>query len=588
MSHKKMLQIVTIRRKTLKQFHKIFYLVAFLSYLSACTSATAPVNKETPTPKTNHAIQIEPQKGRIDVETAIARSLKYNVDAIKTQIQPKFTGDEARTNASANLSKLRENKTLSLGTSLKELDFAILYTITNIETHPDNINSYLTQMATQNITLAAIKAHKSAMFANKKIFKIRQTIRQYQKQIRNLAKKQPNNSIAYQKDLENSIYKLNSLSEQLDKNIKDFAQLTKIDTNKIGFDSNGFYDNMVLAAQSSPEPYVRNALQQRIEAINFPSVSFEDIQQDVSLNQPITTASIKGVHINDTDYYQALIKQSDEQASLLLESTLSYQKAGKRKKQKILPELQKELNKSIYLQTMLAYELAKKTSIDYEAQKDSTKKLSQQIQELRKISKLTPQQHAELLQKNIDLIENEIIEDQILAERSIAVVALKIYSGQAYMPAGLLEKNINQISSYIKQSFGKNLPIQKSNTTNVEKTSINPDYQPEEPDNWAHKENWLEELMNETKTNSSKKTNNKSKPKTKMQLGSFIDKNTAIEEWKKLSSKYNELSKYQPNYELVNIAGINFYRLIIKSPQGAFGDLCSKLRQQGTECLLQE
>lgn len=583
-----MLQIVTIRRKTLKQFQKIFYLVAFLSYLSACSSTTNTVDKEIPTPKTNHTLQIESQKGRIDVETAIARSLKYNIDAIKTQIQPKFIGEEARTNASTNLLKLREDKTLSLGTSLKELDFAILYTITNIETHPDNINSYLTQMATQNITLAAIKSHKSAMFANKKISKIHQTIRQYQKQIRNLAKKQPNNSIAYQKDLENSIYKLNTLSEQLDQNIKDFTQLTKIDTHKIGFDSNGFYNNTILTAQSNPEPYVRNALQQRIETINFPSLSFEEIQQDVSKNQPITTANIKGIHINDTDYYQSLIKQSDEQATLLLQTTLAYQKASKRKKQKIIPVLQKELHKSIYLQTTLAYELAKKTSLDYEAQKDFTKKLSQQIQELRKISKLTPQQHAELLQKNIELIENEIIEDQILAERTMAVIALKIYSGQAYIPTGLLEKNIKQISNYIKQSLGKNLPILKSNTTNLETPPVNLDYLPEEPDNWAHKENWLEDLMKETKTNIKKNTNKISKPKTKIQLGSFIDKNTAIEEWKKLSTKYTELSKYQPNYELATIAGIKFYRLIIKSPQGDFNNLCAKLRQQNVECLLQE
>ena len=184
-----MLQIVTKRSTKLSILKKITYFLAVSVLLTSCASSPQPVDKEASSETSVQPIHIEPQKGRISVENSISRAFKYNQNNLKKQITPKFFGQEAKESAFANLHKLREGQAPNLATSLKELDFATLYASVNYAQHPDKTDTILNQIVAQNITMAAIKAHKNALFANKKTFELRRLVRQYQKQIEAILKK---------------------------------------------------------------------------------------------------------------------------------------------------------------------------------------------------------------------------------------------------------------------------------------------------------------------------------------------------------------------------------------------------------------
>ena len=578
----------------MKYSRKICYFFAVLSFLTSCSTANAPVDKPSNT-ETKHIIQIEPTKGRLNVETSAARALKYNLEAVKHRIQPKFIGEEARENALINLRKLRENQPQSLATSLKELDFAILYTSVNLQTHPDKIDAYLTQATAQNIVLGAIKSHKNTMYSNKKIFELRRKIRQQQKQIESLIKKASSTESPYRKELENSIDALILLTKQLEQNVADFKQLVKADSAKIELEGKGFYDRTILPPQSTAEPYQRTAFSQRQEMKDFSPTSFESIDQTFKQEQPLLSSSVKGFYIADTSAQQYLSSKGDSQASDLLQATLAYQKAGKKKQQKLLAVINEEMSKAVYLQVALAHELAKKISADYEAQKASNKELSQKIRKLEKTSHPSEQQKIDLLHAKIDLIKNELIEDDILAERAMTVTALRFYGEQLYFTPEILKKDISGLANYLKQSFEKKLSSLEAKEKNASSLSENPDIAQETADNWAHKENWLEILMAENKNYNPQKLISKPvsgtkdfNAKTILQLGAFLDKESAAKEWQTLSLEFPELQKYQPLYEQTSAAGIAIFRLVIKSPNGGFKDLCIRLRNRNHECFLRD
>ena len=95
----------------MKRLQKIAYFLIVSLLLNACTTPSQPVDNSS---QKNDIIQIENHKGRLNLETAIARSLKYNIQPVKQQISNKFLGPEARQNAFSNLRKLKEGQSAGL------------------------------------------------------------------------------------------------------------------------------------------------------------------------------------------------------------------------------------------------------------------------------------------------------------------------------------------------------------------------------------------------------------------------------------------------------------------------------------------
>ncbi|MBQ8465426.1 MAG: hypothetical protein IJ545_05395 [Alphaproteobacteria bacterium] len=582
----------------MKILRKIACFVSILGSLTACQTTDTPVDNK---PEVNTSVQIEQPKGHLNVETSVARALKYNQNNIKKVIEPKFLGDEARQNAFANLRKLREGQNPGLAVSLKELDFAILYTTTNYAQHPDKVDMLLTQATAQNLTLGTIKAYKSALYAHKKNFEIQRKIRQYEKQLETLAKKQQksfsDNDLAYKNKLEEMIDNLTQIKQTLAQNSADFRQLVKIDAEKIELNGNSFYNKISLPPQSSADPYLQNAFDNRFELMDFPNFSLEDIDKKITSQYPDNSSSVKGFYIQDTAYQQNLSARADAQASVLLQTMLDYQKAGRSKKNTLRPKLSEELHKAIYLQTETAYQLASRISADYDMQQINLKERRQNIRSLEKVSRPTPKQKLDLLQAKLDLLINENLADQILAEKAMTITALQFYGGQIFITPDFSQKNLSDMSAGLNKAFESKLSARQK--TSAQKTfsqkNKESDLLETNQNDWAHKENWLEDLMTSKAATSSQKIMSRPREestdynaKKTLQLGSFLDKESAAEYWLKISKEFTVLQKYQPFYQKTSVAGIPLFRLIITSPNGGFKNICISLRRRNYECILRD
>ena len=582
----------------MKKLYKIACFISVLSLLSACQTDNSAVDKKT---TTDTSIQIEQPKGRLSVETSVARALKYNQNNIKSLIEPKFLGDEARQNAFTNLRKLREGQNPGLSVSLKELDFAILYTAANNMQHPDKIDMLFNQATAQNLTLGTLKAHKSALYGHKKTFEIQRKIRQYKKQLETFAKKQQKeqlseDDLAYKNKLEDAVDSLNQMIQAFAQNNSDFQQLVKVDAKHIELEGAGFYDKISLPPQSSATPYLEKAFDNRFELMDFPTYSLEEIDKKITDQYPDNSAEVKGFYIQDKAYQQNLSARADAQASVLLQTMLDYQKAGRSKKNTIRPKLSEELHKAIYLQVETAYQLACRASADYEIQRVNIKEIQQNIHKLEKVSRPSLKQKLDLLQARLDLLTNENLADQILAEKAMTLIALQFYSGQIFVTPEFFQKSISEMSNALNKAFKAKLSSNKSaQQTSSIREKNDTDVLKNNKNDWAHKENWLEDLMAEKTQKSSQKLMSKPREtstdynaKKTLQLGAFLDKQAAADYWFKISKEFSDLQKYQPLYQQTTVAGIPLYRLIVSSPQGGFKNLCILLRRNNYECILRD
>lgn len=593
-----MLQIVTKRSNTLKKLRKTVYQLAFILMLSACASPTQPVDNQPQKPTTAAQTVIEPHKGRITPETSVARTLKYNIEAVKQAASAKILGEEARDNAFVNLKKIRENGGSPLSVSLKELDFAILYASAAHSPSPEQIDALFNHIMAQNLVQAALKAHKTALYDQKKIFEVRRKIRQYQKQLAALIKRQKNTAsseLTYKKALEDSIDRLKQMEAEMSQNLNDFYQLTKIDNPKTELEGRRFFDGFVLQPRAKAEDYQAAALTSRPELDGFSRPSLEKTAAAVTAEYPENNDMIKGFYIQDATYLKSLSARGDSLATKLLQTAHDYQKAGRRKKEILTQKLEDELRQAIYTQTELAYSLYTRAAADYEAQQSNLRQLKHDIQKMEKIRKPDEQQQTELLLARISLLENENTADQILAEKAMTIAALQFYGGQISITPEFLQQDIAALSKYFKTALIQKIPDYKISDGGEEHNDFLPEEEKED-NSWAHSENWLETLMSEPRsaTPLPKHQATASQPKidynlyTVLQLGAFVEKNTAEEEWQKLSSIFPELKKYTPAYETASVAGINLYRLQISSPNGGFKELCIKLRRSGHECFLHD
>ena len=584
-----MLQIVTKRRKKLKKICKITYLALVYGLLNACSATNLPPNTPPKKTENTYQIQIEPQKGRISPDISVARSLKYNTNSIKQQSITKFIGEEAYTNAFNNLKRLKENNQNSISTSLKELDFSILFASVNYYQDNNIIDSLFDNIIAQNLIQGTLKSHKNTLYANKKIFEIRRKIRQYQKQLTFLIKKQSQNptdfNSEYKKTLETAIDKLKQIQKEMEQNIHDFKQLTKIDNNNIKLEGKNFFSELNLPANSQASDFQTFGLSNRSELQGFNKLSYNTVSELITYEYPINDRKIKGFYLQDSTYLQNLAVNGDAQAHKLLETIINYQQAPNRKKNKIKEKLEKEFNKAIYLQIELAYALALRTSADYQAQQTNIENIKKEIKYIEKNNRLSNEQKIQLIQLHINLLENENIADQILGEKAVAVSALNFYAGLNQISPSMLNNDIATLSQEIKKMLSQKISDKQNISSKKQKNT-----------HWAKGDNWLEELMTTPqKTPSNSKIMSKPVSSridynkfTILQMGAYLDKSTAENEWKKLSSEISELQKYQPVYEKNYITGIELIRLYIKSPNGGLKDLCSQLRKKHYECILRD
>ena len=196
-------------------------------------------------------------------------------------------------------------------------------------------------------------------------------------------------------------------------------------------------------------------------------------------------------------------------------------------------------------------------------------------------------------EQKISLLNMELQASQILAEKAVAIRAMYFYAGFNPFNAKLYDGKIKDISSNLKVGFNKDA-VEMLSKVQAPQTPVRI-----EDNNWAKKENWLEELL-ENPNPKAEKPITLAQPKgdfepyrgeefnkrTIMQLGSYRYKENADLDWKMLKELYPDLRKYSPVVEQANVRGKPMYRLIIQQENGGFMEMCNKLRADKVGCLL--
>ena len=116
---------------------------------------------------------------------------------------------------------------------------------------------------------------------------------------------------------------------------------------------------------------------------------------------------------------------------------------------------------------------------------------------------------------------------------------------------------------------------------------------------WARGDDWIDSLL-EAKPVAAEKAPKPAEPATAydlysgeeynqrkiMQLGAYKSVKNAELEWEMLQEVYPQLKAYKPTITRSGSGGKMLNRLVIKSKDGGFRDLCNELRRDKVQCIL--
>lgn len=579
-----------------------------------CSSTeNAPANNKIEVDELVFAQNPEPVKGKLDVYTSMARTVKYNVDVTSQEMNKKIFSTEPNSNPKdiiQNALNVKAGSDNPLYDSIRILDYAVLYAMTTLSDNRAYIDSNLYAKSSQNLALAAIKSHKDALFAEKKVKEVRRLIDKEQKKLRDLNAKLERvgklspAELNYKKGLEVALLKLNELQGALAYNMVEYSHLIKGEAKDLKLEGRMFYElddfDKKLTVKAFQSSAFRNRNEFAIAKEMGKSYSYVEVERNLIKKYPeIERMNINGYDVESPVYAEGLEKRAYEIAMTLADRVNSY-KFNKKEDQKKPLRIKAfdELGIAIFTQVELAYNLVRLSEIDYGIISKQIVDLKKEIKEMDHSSyKLTSDAKVMLLNKKIKLLEMETKQSQILGEKAIAIKAIYFYAGFSPFNRTILKNEIKDIVPVLKAAFNKDMIEMLAAVPEQEKAEETHDR------NWAKKENWLEELLEGKKKPAPKPitvavhddepddiyapyTNKAFNNKKIMQLGSYTKRENADTEWKMLQELYPEFKNYTPEVIRARVDGVIMFRLVLRSEQGGFLALCNKLRADRVQCLL--
>ena len=581
--------------------------VTVVACLCACSSAPDADTYKPVIDKADLSVKPEKLAGKIDVYDSMARSVKYNIDATYPALKEKvyFKLNENPRQIVNNILKMKEPSQNPLYDSLRALDFSIAYAMANLSDNEEFISENLKAKSAQSLALAAIKAHKDALFASKKIKEIDRQIRRLQSDIKILNDKQDRIGVlnsedeAYKKGLEVIVFKLSEIRKNLENDLVNYRQLVKTDDAKIDFEGRNFYELDNLDAKLTVEDFRKTAFKNRkefeIQKELTKKYTYNQISQILRSEYPqVERLEINGYDAEKPVYLRELQQRAEFQANYLVDKVWQYKNApNEDAKKQLRLQAFEEMATAVLTQNEVAYNVVMRADIDYEEMVKQIDGLKKNIAQSAKKRNLKKKKKIDLLEQKIILLKEEQQASQILAEKAVAIRAMYFYAGFNPFSAKLYEGKIKDISSNLKVGFNKDA-VEMLAQAQAPQTAVLV-----EDNDWAKKENWLEELLENPKP-TEKKTIAPVQPKgnfepykgaefdkrTIMQLGSYRYKENADLDWKMLKELYPDLRKYNPVVERANVGGKPMYRLIVQQKNGGLMEMCNKLRADKVECLL--
>lgn len=577
--------------------------------IGGCATEKETANPVGETAEVLPVVHVEPARGKLNVYTSMARAVKYNVDVTDKNIHKKIFSSETDANPKEEIRRAMNVKTggeNQLYDAVRVLDFAVVYAISNLSENKVYVDNNIYAKSAQQLAMAAIKGHKDALFSIRKIKEIDRLTAKENKELKRLNDKLSRNGMLSSEDLELkkgievALYKLGQLKAYLQSGIEAYGSLVKVEREKMQPEGRHFYELEDFDKRNALATFQHAAVNNRSEFNVMRDEGYrysekEVMQNAIRLYPEIETLEINGYEVKDALYVDSLQMRAGKIADHLVDTVSAYKKAEKPEdKMRLKAAAYEELGVAVLAQAELDYNIVRMADLDYVAAEEKIHAQRRELKELERRRNLSGAEKVELLNRQIAFMETELRLSQIEAERAVALRGLYFHSGLNPFNKKLMQAKVSGIEESLKVSFNKDMIEMLARADVKQKAQEHPDNQ------WSKGDDWLEKLVDGQPEKKNTPINVPQKPagdfdpyvgerynklKT-MQLGSYRERKNADIEWSMLRELYPEFTAYKPRVESALLKGKKIYRLVIKSENGGFMEMCNKLRSDRIECIL--
>lgn len=568
--------------------------------LASCSMFGANKDAKIDADELVFAANPEPAEGRQDVYTSIARAVKYNVDVFSHNLNKKISGldrqkqpdDVIKEVISANVND--ENK---LAQASRVLEFAIVDAVSALNDNQAYRDNYFYEVSSKHLALAAIKAHQSAWFANKKIKELDRMLRQEGKIIEALNAKEKRSGAlsdkeySYRKNQEVLLLRMTELNKNLSFAVMEYGDLTKSEPKNVELEGRRFYELDDFDKNYSIEIFQEAAVRNRKEFAQakeqVKSYTYTDMRHEILQQYPLVPSlDINGLKVENAVYERELYAKSMKVAHNLLQAVAKFaQTSAKNSNYQLLRRMVfDELGAAIFSQIELNYQMVQLADSDYDAAMRAQADLKKEIQRLNKIYHPTDADKLALLSAKITMVEMEHRLAQIKADRAVALRSLYFNAGLSPFNKTVLKAPIKDIAQTLKQYYNRDL-IEMMSAVKAQMYTLPSAAEGER--GWAQSPNWLEDVVaTSAKPHTVKKVEVKPGNYHEMQLGAYEYKDSANADWTELLIRFPELKHYQPEIVEADVDGRHWFRLIVHGSSAELQKSCQQLKAGGSDCLL--
>lgn len=574
------------------------------SLLAACAAEKKPLGIALQTNDLVFSGTPEALPDKVTVYTAMARAAKYNVDtSAQNMLKKIYDGNENPRKIAEGILNAGQDGD-KLYNAARAMDFADIYAMSVLTDNQKYIENALYAKSAQNLSAAVIKLHREEIFAGKEIKQIDRILHQQGKILRSLSEKMERNGdltepeINYRKNLEVALNNLAEIKNQLIFVRSEYMQLIRTTDKDLKLEGKRFYELDDFDKRYSPDIFQDSAVSNRREFAlakeKLGSFNAAKARRQAFVDYPpVARLDINGLEIEDSRYETELFNKAKRVTMNLLAAVEAYQESPA--KENLKQKAFDELAAMVMTQVELAYRLVEKASFEYEANRYQIAETKEIIRKFEKKRNLPDYEKIDLLNKRIQLIAEEQKEAQILAERGAALRNLYYLAGLSPFDKNMLKGRIKDIETVLKQSFNKDL------VNMLSAVKENPRWD-DGGNAWAHKDNWLEELIDAPKAQQRAAQSKAVKPEVQsasakapvavrrnysmMQLGAYTDMDNAIADQKRLKAEVPALEAYDIFIEETTVNGVNYHRLMVRPEPENLKKLCNQVIDNGFDCIL--
>ena len=573
--------------------------VGGIGLLTACAGEKKPLGIAL---KTNDLVvnsPVEAVSGKINVYNAMARAAKYNADVSAQNIMKKIYDEQ-------NPKEIAEGILYSgvdadkLYNAAKAMDFADIYAMSVLTDNQKYIENALYAKSAQNLSIEAIRLHREEIFADKQISQIDRILKQQGKILKKLNDRMDKSGdlteseIEYRKDLEVSLNNLDEIKKQLQLVGSEYKQLIATSEKNPELEGKRFYELDDFDKRYTVDVFQDTAMANRREFAlakeKLGGFNAAKARRQAFVDYPpVARLDINGLEIEDNRYEAELFNKAKRVTLNLLAAVEEYK--AKPSKEVLKQKVFDELAALVMTQVELAYRLVEKASFEYDANRYKADEVGKTVKMLSKKRNLPNYEKIDLLKKQVEEIALEQKSIQILAERAAALRNLYYLAGLSPFDKNMLKGRVKDIEQTLKQAFNRDLIAM------VSAVQENPKWD-DGGNAWAHKDNWLEELIeapaNKSATVSKTAKQNKSiqqkavvkEGKTAIQFGAYREMDNAISVKKLIQENVPALSGYEFFIDTAVVDGVIYHRLSVKPEVGKLQFLCDEAVASGFDCIL--